>query len=140
MKLLPNSDEALVVRTNFSDDAEWEEICRLVSAPVEDWGEPFYAHVRFLDDLSFRDATKEQLIDSLSADYDHSFLLVIDAVTMSHSEHPILVIDLYEEVGRAFRALPRTIQAIENNLSIANMDFRDFADSVGDDDIFRGFD
>jgi hypothetical protein len=35
--------------------------------------------------------------------------------------------------------LPSQIQAIENNLSIANMDFEDFADSVDADGVFRGF-
>jgi hypothetical protein len=28
---------------------------------------------------------------------------------------------------------------VENNLSIANMDFEEFADAVGPDGIFRGF-
>jgi Domain of unknown function (DUF6924) len=29
--------------------------------------------------------------------------------------------------------------SVENNLSIANMDFEDFADATDDDGIFRGF-
>ena len=62
-----------------------------------------------------------------------------NSVTISRLDSPILVIDLYTEVGREFRALPRTIQAIENNLSIANMDFREFADSTDSDGIFRDF-
>jgi hypothetical protein len=31
------------------------------------------------------------------------------------------------------------IQSIQNNLSIANMDFEEFANSVDDDGVFRGF-
>jgi hypothetical protein len=31
------------------------------------------------------------------------------------------------------------VQSIENNLSIANMDFAEFADSVNEDGVFRGF-
>ncbi|GAB3345306.1 DUF6924 domain-containing protein [Micromonospora halotolerans] len=38
-----------------------------------------------------------------------------------------------------FRALPRQVQAIENNLSIANMDFFEFARAAGPDGVFRGF-
>jgi hypothetical protein len=58
---------------------------------------------------------------------------------MTQAEHPFLVLDLLDERGRSFRALPREIQAIENNLSIANMDFSEFADSAGSDGVFRGF-
>ena len=62
-----------------------------------------------------------------------------DRTTFEYPEHPLLVVDLLGEPGRAFRALPEQVQSIENNLSLANMDFEDFADSVGDDGIFRGF-
>ncbi|MGC4896997.1 DUF6924 domain-containing protein [Micromonospora sp. DT31] len=41
--------------------------------------------------------------------------------------------------ARPFRALPRQVQAIQNNLSLANMDYIEFATSVGADGVFRGF-
>lgn len=41
--------------------------------------------------------------------------------------------------GRTFRIIPSEMWGIENNLSIANMDFRDFADSADADGVFRGF-
>jgi hypothetical protein len=31
------------------------------------------------------------------------------------------------------------VQSIENNLSLFNMDFWEFADNVDDDGVFRGF-
>jgi hypothetical protein len=43
------------------------------------------------------------------------------------------------EYGREFRAIPTAVQSIENNLSIANMDFEDFAEAVDEDGVFRGF-
>jgi hypothetical protein len=58
---------------------------------------------------------------------------------MRHSEHPVLIVDLFERSGREFRAIPSTVQSIENNLSLANMDFEEFAEAVDDDRIFRGF-
>ena len=58
---------------------------------------------------------------------------------LTHPEFPILVVDLYASRGREFRALPTQVQAIQNNLSIANMDFADFAEAVDADGIFRGF-
>jgi hypothetical protein len=46
-----------------------------------------------------------------------------------------LAIDLYGERGRTFRAIPSQIRGIENNLSIGNMDFFEFADNVDEDGI-----
>ena len=50
-----------------------------------------------------------------------------------------MVMDLYTERGRAFRVIPSEIEGVENNLSLANMDFGEFADSADRDGIFRGF-
>jgi hypothetical protein len=47
--------------------------------------------------------------------------------------------DLYDERGRTFRTIPSEVCAIQNNLSIYNLDFADFADAVDNDGIFRGF-
>jgi hypothetical protein len=49
------------------------------------------------------------------------------------------VVDLHRQRGRTFRAIPSQIRAIENNLSLANMDFAEFADNAGADGVFRGF-
>ena len=58
---------------------------------------------------------------------------------MSLPDHPLLIVDLFEGSGREFRARPSQIQTIENNLSIANMDFQEFAEAVDQSGIFRGF-
>lgn len=65
---------------------------------------------------------------------------VADAQTMR--DGTIMFLDLNEfneQVGRTFRAIPREVEPITVNLSLANMDFRDFADSADADGIFRGF-
>jgi len=49
-------------------------------------------------------------------------MFIVDAVTISTPEHPLLV-----------------VQAIEHNLSIANLDLFELAGSVGADGVFRGF-
>jgi hypothetical protein len=68
-----------------------------------------------------------------------SFLFVVDRHALEHPDHPILVVDLRAEPGRTFRVVPSAVWAVENNLSIANLDFADFADAVGPDGVFRGF-
>jgi len=134
VKRLPRSDQALVIRTDFSDDAAWNTVVAAIQQPVEG----FFAYVDFVDDAAFSGLTVEQHV-ALRDDLSKSYAIVADAVTMSGVEHPLLIVDLIEELGRTFRAVPSAIQSIENNLSIANMDFWEFADNVDADGVFRGF-
>lgn len=132
---LPKTENPLVLRTDFSDQSAWERICAAIREPVDD----FRAYVEFVDDVAYRNMTKEQLLQLVPIDYPHSFLILVDQTATSLPEFPLLIVDLYEEPGREFRAIPSQIQGIENNLSIANMDFREFADSADENGVFRGF-
>ena len=135
MKKLPSTDEALVLRTDFSDDIAWQLICESIRDP----GGEFKAYVNFLNDRQYEGITPEQLLDIIPENYEHSFIFIVDQVAISNPENPILVIDLYDEPGQAFRVIPSETWGIENNLSIANMDFSDFANAVEQDGVFRGF-
>ena len=134
MKPLPKSDQALVVRTDFSDNAAWTSVVSAIKRPVDG----FFAYVDFVDDPAFGGLTVEQLV-ALRDGLSKSYVIVADAVTMGAPEPSLLVVDLFEELGRTFRAVPSAIQSIENNLSIANMDFWEFADNVDADGVFRDF-
>jgi hypothetical protein len=83
--------------------------------------------------------TKEELLAIVPHDYDHSFVFVVDRAAIANPDFAILAVDLVESRGCSFRAIPSQIQSIENNLSIANMDFEEFAEAVDKDGIFRGF-
>lgn len=138
MKPLPSSENPLVIRTDFSDDAAWSAIQRAIQAPVGEEG--FLANVRFVDDRAYEGAGKDQLLPMLvGAEPWNSFAIIADATTMAAPERALLVVDVSDEPGRDFRAVPTSIQSIENNLSLANLDFSDFADSVDADGIFRDF-
>jgi hypothetical protein len=139
MKQLPKTINPVVLRTDFEGQQAWSTICTLIQEPVPSPGYMFHAHVEFLEDREFRGLSKEELLARLPRDYNHSFLFVVDHAATTHAEFPILVVDLRREPGRSFRAIPSAIQAIENNLSIANMDFFEFANAVDEDEIFRGF-
>ena len=140
MKNLPKTNNPLVIRTDAGNQQAWKSICKLIRAPVPAVDGPFYAYVEFLDDADFRRLSQEELLARVPDGYKHTFLFVVDAVAMSHPEFPILVLDLDSDgQGRSFRAVPLQIQSIENNLSIGNMRFQEFADSVDGDGIFRGF-
>jgi hypothetical protein len=47
--------------------------------------------------------------------------------------------DLSDEPGRAFRVPARCFPDVSANLSIANMDFSEFADAADGSGTFRGF-
>jgi hypothetical protein len=133
---LPLSRVALVVRTDFSDQRTWEAIGAAITEPTE---EDFRATVEFVDDDAYRGLTPEQLLDLLPDGDTRAFLMVVDDVTVHESDHPVLVVDLRHDRGRRFRAVPAAVQSIENNLSISNMDFAEFANAVDQDGVFRGF-
>jgi hypothetical protein len=136
MKTLPLTENAHILRTDFSDNVRWEQVCATIREP----NDGFVAYVEFVDDPDFEDYTIEQIIDSLPDAYEASFIIVVDHFTMEMEDNPVLVIDLLDEEGRSFRALPSQVQSIESNLSIANMDFYEFAEAVDEEtEIFRGF-
>jgi hypothetical protein len=135
VKHLPATNSSIVVRTDFSDDAAWESIKGAITAPV---GE-FMAYVDFVDDPEYEDLSVEKLPSLIAPDGYRAFVFLVDRVSLSHPELPILVVDLVDEPGRTFRVIPSAMWSVENNLSLANLDFVDFADSVDDTGVFRGF-
>jgi hypothetical protein len=137
MKHIPETEHAPVLRTDFSNQAVWEKIRAEILKPVGFLR--FRANVNFIDDIQYADITKDQLLELIHPDYSHSFIVVVDRSAISLPDHPLLIVDLSELSGNTFRAVPSQVQSIENNLSIANMDFEEFASSVGEDGAFRGF-
>jgi hypothetical protein len=132
---IPSSENALLIRTDFSDQSAWKKLKRAVSDP----GDPFVFGMEIVDDRANSGATVEQLMEALPKDYPHSFMAVADRVAISQLDYPLLVVDLGEERGRQFRAVAAQVASIDNNLSIANMGFEEFADAVDDGGVFRGF-
>lgn len=137
MKPIPDTENPIVLRSDFTDDQAWTRLCALIASPIGPDG--FLAHVDFVDDPSFAVVTPEALRASIPGDHRRNFIVIADRSTFAEPEQPLLVMDLLDEPGRTFRALPTRIGAIENNLSLGNMGFEDFADAVEEDGIFRGF-
>lgn len=135
MKLIPETEKALVLRADFSDDAAWEAVCEAITEPV---GE-FQAHVDFLDEREYHGIGANQLVALMPQDSSRRFFFVVDLTTLSQPDHPVLCIDLRYEPGRTFRVIPSEMWSVENNLSLANMDFSEFANAVDSDGVFRGF-
>jgi hypothetical protein len=131
---IPTSENALLIRTDFSDQTSWD---RLIGAARES-GDIFMFNMEVVDDRANTGMTVEQLMTALPEGYQHSFMVVADSVAISQPDHPLLVVDLLEERGRQFRAVAAVFSQIDSNLSIANMGFEEFAGLVDDGGVFRG--
>ncbi|MFE0102492.1 DUF6924 domain-containing protein [Streptomyces sp. NPDC059009] len=140
--MLPRTAETLVLRTDFSRPAAWNAVRSVTATPSADG---FLPGVEFLDDPGYRDLTVAELLalvpkgDEDGGEYAHPILVVADTVALASGELPLLVVDLWEERGRTIRVVATELWGIENNLSLANMDFFEFAESVDEDGVFRGF-
>ncbi|MCB9034767.1 MAG: hypothetical protein H6553_13085 [Chitinophagales bacterium] len=134
--ILLNSKEVLVLRTDFSSDSEWEYICDMISESGKDLG--FKPYVEFLNRREFKGLKQKDILNMLCY-YKHPLIFIVDNITIENKEYPILCVDLYDELGASFRVIPSEIWSVENNLSIANMDFLDFMNATDKDEIFRGY-
>ncbi|MEK8106226.1 hypothetical protein NKG94_15485 [Micromonospora sp. M12] len=135
MLVLPDTPDALVLRTDLSDGDAWEAVRAASAVPSVDG---FAATLSFVSDPAFADLTPEQVVALPRLSY-RSFLSLVDTVTVANPERPLVALDLLHEPGRWFRVVPAELWSIENNLSIANMDFVEFADAADPDGVFRGF-
>ncbi|MGW7052311.1 DUF6924 domain-containing protein [Streptomyces sp. NPDC054887] len=133
---MPDDLTSLVLRTAFGDAGSWNEVRAALDAADT------YGHATYVSDPRFAEVDIRTLVDEeAAADEDdriaHVFLA--DATTMSDPSRPLLAVDLGDEPGRAFRVPARWFPDVSANLSIANMDFADFADAADGSGTFRGF-
>lgn len=132
---IPESDRTLLIRSDFSDEAAWQRIIEAVSVPSP---QGFLANLQLLSDPSFERADAEALAQEADSDTEHVLLVVADKRTMSDIEMPLLCIDPIPPRAQ-FRCIPAELWGVENNVSLANMDFGEFAAAVEADGVFRGF-
>lgn len=136
---LPSIESVPLVRTDFSNDDAWAATWNQVASPRHfSGGDTFTANVESVDNAAFAELTPAQLVELVPPGAPWAILLIADTTTMESAEHHVLVADLDDDSrGRTFRATPPAVQEIENNLSLANMDWEDFAGSTDDDGVVR---
>lgn len=91
-----------------------------------------------MDDRAFANADPIDFTTPADDRGGHALLVVADARTMLDAEMPLLCVDPVA-TDRQFRVRPDELWGVENNISLANMDFSEFADAVDHDGVFRGF-
>ncbi|MDT0528617.1 hypothetical protein RM555_06370 [Micromonospora sp. DSM 115977] len=130
MAYLPDTHRVPVIRADFSDDALWAQLKEDIS---QDTGKGFRANVEFVEDPRLAGLDVPALVRAFPRTYPHEYkhavVFVVDAVTVSSPEHPILAINLSEldAPTEPFRVVPKELHSIETNLLISNVDFSDFA-------------
>ncbi|WP_373281153.1 DUF6924 domain-containing protein [Nocardia araoensis] len=138
---LPDGD-SLFIRTYFADDAAWAQTLDAALQP-SDLGDGIlaYADITPVDDRRFEGLTVAKLESIVPAPPPY-YLFLVDKRTLTDPERPILVVDTsrgYTDFFQTFRVVPSQMSAVENNLSLSNMDFEDFSFNVDADGVFRGF-
>jgi hypothetical protein len=123
----------LLIRTDFSDQEAWQALRTAVTTPNED---DFLANVHLVDDPENRDLTSEQIAALAPTP---SPLIVADNVAITSPEQPLLVIHLTERGSEQLRVIAEQLWGIENNISLGNMDWEEFAEAADNDGVFRGF-
>jgi hypothetical protein len=135
MPEIPKTKDIPLLRADFSDEAGWD---RLVAAATRKNDYGFVANVDPVGDRAFDGAGLEALTEAASRAKGYPCVFVADATAIGGPGYPILCIEA-RAPHRSFRVVAGELCGVENNLSIANMGFEEFADAVDADGVFRGF-
>jgi hypothetical protein len=131
---LPASDKAPLVRTDFSDDAAWDALV----AKLKGLEGEFSADLEVVSDRTFEGVTPERFRSILPPQSDQSFGFLVDRTALVEPGNPILAVDLSKRTPKVFRVAAAAIGEVESNLSLANMDFKEFLRGLDADGVFRG--
>jgi hypothetical protein len=106
-----------------------------------------------IEDRQYEGLDTQELVElaaPLFEQDEHATLLVVDETTITAAEHPVLIIELEDtavgelaeaegERTRSFRARACAVAEVDANLSIAHLDWEDFAGAGGNDEaVFEG--
>ena len=131
---LLQAGDAPLIRCDFSNMVAWE---RLVAATQEPSPDGFLANLQIIDDDRFVGVSAEQ-IGRAARSANHAIVFIADEVTMGTEELFVLCLKTGAPEHR-FRLIPSELWSVENNLTLGNIDFDEFAEAVGADGVFRGF-
>ncbi len=124
-----------LIRTDYSDPGAWLTVRALIGRPTADG---FLARLEIIDDRAWAGLEPSQAVRRLSPPHgDHALVVMADARTMRDPEHTLLCVD--PSTLRSVRVIPSELWSIENNLSLANLDWNDFLDAADKDGVLRGF-
>ncbi|MER7912998.1 hypothetical protein [Streptomyces sp. NPDC096068] len=138
--------DALVIRTDFSDDESWAAAVGELRRPWGPDGE-FPASARVVDVPAWSGATADEVLAAVGGDEDLGVVFVADRHTMQSPTRALLALttiredegDLdpvyYQELiespePREFRAAPAAVHSVHVNVTLGNMGFAEFASAA----------
>jgi hypothetical protein len=130
---VPKTDKTLLIRTDYSNEVIWRALIEIVQKPGE-----YSRGVEIVDNRKLASAKLEEIMRIVQNATRHTFVFIVDGITINHPEKPILVVDLFASPGQSFRIVASKFRSVENNLSIANLDFEDYLEKVDQENIYRG--
>ncbi|GAB18408.1 hypothetical protein GOEFS_054_00210 [Gordonia effusa NBRC 100432] len=130
-------DASVLIRTDYTDDVAWTELATAAQAPSEP--DEFTANLVLVEGPAWDSISVDELLDQLG-NSSTTYVFLADAESIAHPDHPILAVET-SVVGRGqtVRVIASRMSSIENNLSLANMDFVEFVEGADADGVFRGF-
>ncbi|MDX3643526.1 DUF6924 domain-containing protein [Streptomyces sp. MB09-02B] len=133
----------------------------MVADLAQPWGDDgeFEPSVHLVDDAAWANRTPDEVLNEARPDENLSVVFLADRVTMQSAHRALLALDItedeeedlgpmcYQELidspppPRGFRTAPAGVHDVHANLSIADMDFAEFAEaaSADPDRIYRSF-
>lgn len=146
-----------LLRTDFSDDEVWAEIEAAAkkmdialamgmelmfqmnpgSRPKDGEAGEDLSLIRVDSDRRYENKTVEQLMDLGLAPKNSAAFFVADSITMTHPDHPVVVVDLVTQPGRVFRAVPSQISTIDGNLDSGNLLWEELVADLDSEGIYR---
>ncbi|MFE3119711.1 DUF6924 domain-containing protein [Streptomyces niveus] len=149
MKALPeiagrDEFDALIIRTDYGDEAAWQAVVADLAQPWGDNGE-FQPSFHLVEDPAWADLTPDEVLNEARRDENLSVVFVADRVTMQSAHRALLALDITEDEDldpmyyqelidspppREFRTVPAGVHDVHGNLAIANMDFAEFAEAA----------
>ena len=149
---LPTPDAPWVIRTFEGEDDLWVDLQAIISAPYSE--DRFLADVRFIDESKYYNLDPREVIAALPDNYPNGFCFVAGSSTTLKGD-PLIELVYYfpdstdpadyerpprevpTEQIQVVKAIPKAVQELENNLSLANIDMNDVMNSLSPDGIFR---
>jgi hypothetical protein len=126
---------AQLIKTAPALDARWEAAVAVTRSPPP----PFLAQIEFVARPEFAGKTVDEVLALLPKDYPYTFVFIADERALTEPGFPCYCVDLKDEQRPRFRLEARQIASVENNLTLANMIFAEFAVTAKETGVFRGF-
>lgn len=131
---LPVSDYPLLIRTDFTNEAKWNEIVKGIQSPKGG----YEAVLEVINDRQFDGLRLEQLPQFETDQEEENFIFLADATSIANEEGLLRCIDLADNYGSAIRVRPRDVAEVANNLFITNVFFEELQCTTDKDGIYLG--